>query len=45
MSLQQFLPTPKFDEYREQFKDFFILDRRDDGALLAQAHTRGDSPS
>jgi enoyl-CoA hydratase/carnithine racemase len=43
VSLQEFLPTPTFDEYREQFKDFFILDRRDDGVLLAQAHTRGDS--
>jgi hypothetical protein len=43
VSLQEFLPTPTFEEYREQFKDFFILDRRDDGVLLAQAHTRGDS--
>jgi enoyl-CoA hydratase/carnithine racemase len=43
VSLQEFLPTPAFDEYRERFKDFFILDRRDDGVLLAQAHTRGDS--
>ena len=37
------LPTPTFDEYSEQFKDFLILDRRADGVLLAQAHTRGDS--
>ena len=43
MSLQEFLPTPTFEQYRERFKDFFILDRRDDGVLLAQAHTRGDS--
>ena len=43
MSLQEFLPTPKFEQYREQFKDFLILDRRADGVLLAQAHTRGDS--
>jgi hypothetical protein len=28
VSSQQFLPTPTFEEYREQVKDFFILDRR-----------------
>ncbi|MEU0990188.1 hypothetical protein, partial [Streptomyces sp. NPDC005953] len=43
MSLQEFLPTPKFDEYKDFFKDFFTLDRREDGVLLARAHTRGDS--
>ncbi|MTD55113.1 enoyl-CoA hydratase/isomerase family protein [Amycolatopsis pithecellobii] len=43
MSLQEFLPTPEFDEYKEHFKDFFLLDRRDDGVLFARAHTRGDS--
>jgi len=41
MSLQKFIPTPKFEEYREEFKDFFVLDRRDDGVLLARAHTLG----
>lgn len=41
MSLQKFIPTPKFEEYRETFKDFFKLDRREDGVLLAQAHTLG----
>ena len=41
MSLQKFIPTPKFEEYRETFKDFFTLDRREDGVLLAQAHTLG----
>jgi enoyl-CoA hydratase/carnithine racemase len=43
MSLQEFLPTPKLDDYKEFFKDFFTLERRDDGVLLAQAHTRGGS--
>jgi enoyl-CoA hydratase/carnithine racemase len=43
MSLQEFLPTPKFDDYKEFFKDFFTLERRDDGVLLARAHTRGGS--
>ena len=27
MSLQEFLPTPKFDDYKEFFKDFFTLER------------------
>jgi hypothetical protein len=43
MSLQEFLPTPKFDDYKEFFKDFFTLERRDDGVLLARAHTAGGS--
>ena len=43
MSLSPFVPTPRFDEYRETFKDHFKLNRRADGALLAQAHTRGRS--
>jgi enoyl-CoA hydratase/carnithine racemase len=41
MSLQEFLPTPRFEDYQEFFKDYFILERRDDGVLLAQAHTNG----
>lgn len=41
MSLQEFLPTPDFDEYREFFRDFFTMTRRDDGVLLVEAHTRG----
>lgn len=41
MSLQEFVPTPDFDEYRERFKDFFTLTRSDDGVLLAEAHTQG----
>src|SRR6201987_5792308 len=41
MSLQEFVPTPKFDEYSEVFKDFFRMERRDDGVLLVQAHTVG----
>ena len=39
MSLQQFVPTPKFEEYKEVFKDFFKLTRRPDGVILAEAHT------
>ena len=41
MSLQEFVPTPRFEEYREKFKDFFAMERRDDGVLLARAHTLG----
>jgi enoyl-CoA hydratase/carnithine racemase len=43
VSLQDFLPTPKLEDYREFFKDFFTLERREDGVLLARAHTRGGS--
>jgi len=41
MSLQEFLPTPKFADYREFFKDFFTMERRDDGVILVRAHTVG----
>lgn len=41
MSLQKFVPTPEFEDYREAFKDFFALERRDDGVILAKAHTLG----
>lgn len=43
MSIQKFIPTPQFDEYKEIFKDHFKLDRRADGVLLVQAHTAGGS--
>ena len=41
MSLQNFIPTQEFEEYRERFKDFYKLTRRSDGVLLAEAHTKG----
>lgn len=41
MSLQSFVPTPRLEDYAETFKDFFKLTRRDDGVLLAEAHTNG----
>ncbi len=43
MSLTEFVPTPKFADYKERFKDHFKLERRADGVLLAQAHTLGGS--
>lgn len=41
MSIQDFLPTPEFEEYKEFFKDFYRMERTADGILLVQAHTRG----
>lgn len=41
MSLQKFVPTPKFEDYKEQFKDFYKMERREDGVLLVRAHTNG----
>ena len=41
MSLQGFVPTPKFEEYSERFRDFFTMTRREDGVLLVEAHTLG----
>lgn len=41
MSLQEFLPTPRLEDYSEFFQDFFRMSRREDGVLLVEAHTRG----
>jgi enoyl-CoA hydratase/carnithine racemase len=41
MSLAPFVETPKFDDYKDRFKDHFALERRADGVLLVRAHTRG----
>jgi enoyl-CoA hydratase/carnithine racemase len=43
MSLTSFVPTPDFDEYKERFKEHYKLERRDDGVILVQAHTKGGS--
>ena len=40
MSLQNFVQTPRFEDYRETFKDFFHLERAD-GVIIAAAHTLG----
>ena len=42
MSLTSFVPTPKFEEYRERFKEHYKLERRADGVILVQAHTKAD---
>jgi enoyl-CoA hydratase/carnithine racemase len=41
MSLQEFAPMPRFEEYSERFKDFYKMTRREDGVLLVEAHTNG----
>jgi enoyl-CoA hydratase/carnithine racemase len=41
MSYQSFIPTPGFDEYSERFKDFYRMQRRNDGVILVEAHTHG----
>ncbi len=43
MSLTQFVPAPSFEDYKERFKEHFKLERRADGVVLAQAHTK-DGP-
>lgn len=40
MSLQEFIPPPRFDDYRKTFEDFFHLER-EDGVIVARAHTKG----
>ena len=41
MSLTSFVPTPKFEEYRERFKEHYKLERRADGVSLVRAHAKG----
>jgi enoyl-CoA hydratase/carnithine racemase len=41
MSLTSFVATPKFEEYRERFKEHYKLERRADGVILVRAHTKG----
>ena len=41
MSLSNFVSPPKFEEYKERFKDFYKMERRPDGVILVQAHTKG----
>jgi enoyl-CoA hydratase/carnithine racemase len=43
MSLTKFVPTPDFNEYSERFKEHYKLERRTDGVILVQAHTK-DGP-
>ncbi|MBT6536754.1 MAG: enoyl-CoA hydratase/isomerase family protein, partial [Rhodospirillaceae bacterium] len=38
MSLVKFIPDPKFEDYKEVFKDNYKMERRDDGVILVQSH-------
>ena len=41
MSLANFVQPPKFEDYKERFKDFYKMSRREDGVILVEAHTKG----
>ena len=41
MSLTKFVPSPKYEDYKELFKEHFIMDKREDGVLLVRLHTNG----
>jgi enoyl-CoA hydratase/carnithine racemase len=41
MSLTNFVQWPKYEEYKEMFKEHFIMEKRDDGVLLVRMHTKG----
>src|ERR1700731_4939297 len=41
MPLVDFVPTPKFEEYKERFKQHYKLKRRADGVILVEAHAAG----
>jgi enoyl-CoA hydratase/carnithine racemase len=36
-----FVSIPEFEEYKKRFQEHYKLERRDDGVILVQAHTRG----
>src|ERR1700692_5129831 len=41
MSLSNFVSPPKFEDYKEQFKEFYKMQRRADGVILVEAHSKG----
>ena len=43
MSYVDFIPTPKFEEYKEVFKENYKMERSEDGVIVVQAHTN-DGP-
>jgi enoyl-CoA hydratase/carnithine racemase len=42
MPRTKFVNWPKFEDYKEMFKEHFHMDLRDDGVLLVQMHTKGE---
>jgi enoyl-CoA hydratase/carnithine racemase len=43
MSYVDFIPTPKFEEYKEVFKENYKMERSADGVIVVRAHTN-DGP-
>ena len=43
MSYVNFIPTPKFEEYKEVFKENYKMERSEDGVIVVRAHTN-DGP-
>ena len=41
MSLVGFVPTPKFEDYKEAFKEHFLMERSHDGVIMVRGHTQG----
>jgi len=41
MPKTSFVKWPKYEEYKEMFKEHFIMEKRDDGVLLVRMHTNG----
>ena len=39
MSLVKFIPEPQFEDYKEVFKENYILERRDDGVILVNGNS------
>lgn len=37
----QYVKWPEFEEYKELFKEHFIMEKREDGVLLVRMHTKG----
>ncbi len=42
MSRTDFIPYPKFEDYKETFKQHFIMDKREDGVLCAKMTMNGE---
>jgi enoyl-CoA hydratase/carnithine racemase len=41
MTLTNFVNWPRYEEYKEMFKEHFVMEKRDDGVLLVRMHTNG----
>jgi enoyl-CoA hydratase/carnithine racemase len=41
VSLTKFVKWPQFEQYKELFKEHFIMEKREDGVLLVRMHTKG----